>query len=69
LDKLEAAFRNIYAALDEIDTYKLKALDSMQQTVCALGKELEVANERIGRIRRDGEQPTAEERSSGELTL
>ena len=71
LEKLQAAFRNIYAALDEIDTYKLKALDSMQQTVTALGKELATANERLTRMHREDEQAVSAGSgpASGELTL
>ena len=33
LEKLQAAFTNIYATMDEIDTFKVKALDNMQKTV------------------------------------
>ena len=71
LQKLQTAFRNIYAALDEIDTYKLKALDSMQQTVNALGKEIETANDRLARIHGDDGQRAAVTAAapSGELTL
>ena len=29
IEKLQAAFQNIYATMDEIDTFKLKALDNM----------------------------------------
>jgi uncharacterized protein YaaN involved in tellurite resistance len=36
LTKLQAAFDNIYATMDEIDAYKLKALDTMSQTIGAL---------------------------------
>ena len=33
IEKLQAAFQNIYATMDEIDTFKLKALDNMATTV------------------------------------
>jgi uncharacterized protein YaaN involved in tellurite resistance len=36
LTKLQAAFDNVYATMDEIDAYKLKALDTMSQTIGAL---------------------------------
>ena len=36
LDKLQTAFDNIYATMDEIDTFKVAALDSMQKTVDGL---------------------------------
>jgi uncharacterized protein YaaN involved in tellurite resistance len=63
LEKLQVAFRNIYAALDEIDTYKLKALDSMQVTVTALGRELETARTHLDRMHEE------EGASAGELSL
>jgi uncharacterized protein YaaN involved in tellurite resistance len=38
--KLQAAFDNVYATMDEIDGFKLKALDSMAQTVNALSAQV-----------------------------
>jgi uncharacterized protein YaaN involved in tellurite resistance len=40
VEKLQAAFANIYATMDMIDAYKLQALDSMQKTVDALSGEV-----------------------------
>ncbi|MET1754554.1 toxic anion resistance protein [Novosphingobium sp. RD2P27] len=40
LETLSRAFQNIYATMDSIDTFKLKALDSMKQTVTALESEV-----------------------------
>lgn len=40
LEKLQAAFNNVYAAMDQIDTFKLQALDNMKQTVNALTVEV-----------------------------
>jgi uncharacterized protein YaaN involved in tellurite resistance len=40
VEKLQAAFANVYAAMDDIDTYKLQALESMKQTVDALSTEV-----------------------------
>src|SRR5262245_19428816 len=40
LDKLQTAFDNIYATMDEIDTFKVAALDNMQKTVTALSTEI-----------------------------
>jgi uncharacterized protein YaaN involved in tellurite resistance len=51
LDKLTAAFDNIYATMDEIDTFKLKALDSMQQTVTALQTEIDRSKTYTDRVR------------------
>jgi len=36
LSKLQAAFANIYATMDEIDTFKIQALETMEKTVTAL---------------------------------
>jgi uncharacterized protein YaaN involved in tellurite resistance len=59
LDKLQTAFKNIYATMDEIDTFKVKALDSMQQTVTALTAEVTKSQAYIDRVR------AAEERGPG----
>ncbi len=49
LAKLQAAFANIYATIDEIDTFKVAALDSMQQTVSALSTEVATAQAHLDR--------------------
>jgi uncharacterized protein YaaN involved in tellurite resistance len=41
LGKLQAAFSNIYATMDEIDDFKLKALDNLSKTIDALSTEIE----------------------------
>jgi uncharacterized protein YaaN involved in tellurite resistance len=43
LARLQAAFEAIYATMDEIDTFKGKALDNLSQTVGALNTQLEAA--------------------------
>jgi uncharacterized protein YaaN involved in tellurite resistance len=50
--KLQSAFANIYATMDEIDTFKLKALDSMAKTVTALSAELDKSQAYVDRVRR-----------------
>jgi uncharacterized protein YaaN involved in tellurite resistance len=40
IEKLQAAFNNIYATIDAIDTFKLAALDSMKTTIDSLSKEI-----------------------------
>jgi uncharacterized protein YaaN involved in tellurite resistance len=40
IEKLQAAFANIYATIDTIDASKLQALDTMRQTIDALSKEV-----------------------------
>jgi uncharacterized protein YaaN involved in tellurite resistance len=51
LAKLQAAFQNIYATMDEIDTFKVKALDTMQQTVTALSAEITKSQAYLDRVR------------------
>jgi len=51
LDKLKAAFQNIYATMDEIDTFKVAALDNMQKTVTALSEEITKSQAYIDRVR------------------
>jgi uncharacterized protein YaaN involved in tellurite resistance len=49
LETLQRAFQNIYETMDAIDTFKLKALDSMKTTVNALGQEVEKSKGYIAR--------------------
>jgi uncharacterized protein YaaN involved in tellurite resistance len=49
LAKLQAAFDNIYATMDEIDTFKLKALDNMSKTVDALTTQIQKSQAYIER--------------------
>ena len=51
LAKLQAAFTNIYATMDEIDTFKVAALDSMQKTVTALSSEITKSQSYLDRVR------------------
>uniref|UniRef100_UPI0035CB57A0 toxic anion resistance protein n=1 Tax=uncultured Sphingomonas sp. TaxID=158754 RepID=UPI0035CB57A0 len=48
-ETLQRAFQNIYDTMDAIDTFKLKALDSMKTTVNALGTEVEKSRGYIAR--------------------
>ena len=47
--KLQAAFDNVYATLDEIDAYKLKALDTMAQTSDTLKTQIDKAQPFVDR--------------------
>ena len=47
VEKLQAAFDNIYATIDAIDTFKLAALDSMRQTIESLSREVARASASI----------------------
>ena len=49
LETLQRAFQNIYDTMDEVDTFKLRALDSMKQTVTALNQEVEKSKGYIAR--------------------
>jgi uncharacterized protein YaaN involved in tellurite resistance len=49
LQKLQNAFDNIYATMDEIDSFKLKALDNMSQTVSALTTQIQKAQTYLDR--------------------
>ena len=51
LARLQKAFQNIYATMDEIDTFKIKALDNMERTIDALSTEIEKSQAYIDRVR------------------
>ena len=51
LGKLQNAFDNVYATMDEIDTFKVAALDTMQKTVTALSTEIDKSQAYIDRVR------------------
>ena len=59
--KLQAAFDNVFATMDAIDTYRAQAVDSMAQTVTALEGQIERAKPYLERTRRGetsgGNQP------------
>jgi uncharacterized protein YaaN involved in tellurite resistance len=49
METLSRAFQNIYDTMDSIDTFKLKALDSMKQTVTTLEGEITKSKAYIAR--------------------
>ena len=51
LAKLQAAFSNIYATMDEIDTFKVQALGTMHKTVTALSAEIIKSQAYLDRVR------------------
>ncbi|PEQ13692.1 toxic anion resistance protein [Novosphingobium sp. PC22D] len=55
LETLSRAFQNIYDTMDSIDTFKLKALDSMKQTVTALEGEIGKSKAYIARAQGQAE--------------
>ena len=69
VEQLQKAFQNIYQALDEIDTYKVAALDTMQKTVDALGQEIAEAQKHLDRMHEEEGGGAVEAAPSNELTL
>ena len=55
LETLSRAFQNIYDTMDSIDTFKLKALDNMKQTVTALEGEVGKSKAYIARAQGQAE--------------
>jgi uncharacterized protein YaaN involved in tellurite resistance len=49
LETLQRAFQNIYDTMDNIDTFKVKALENMKQTVTTLSTEVEKSKGYIAR--------------------
>jgi len=49
LETLQRAFQNIYETMDQIDRFKVQALDSMKQTVDTLSSEVEKSKGYIAR--------------------
>ncbi len=58
IDSLKRAFADIYATMDDMATYKIKALENMKQTVDALNGEVHKAQTYLDRVR--GEKTQAE---------
>jgi uncharacterized protein YaaN involved in tellurite resistance len=50
IDKLQAAFNNIYQTMDSIDTFKVAALDSMKATITTLDSEVAKAQTYLARV-------------------
>lgn len=62
LEKLQSAFTNIYATMDEIDTFKVAALDSMQKTVTALSAQVVKSEAYLERVKANEPKSSAVER-------
>jgi uncharacterized protein YaaN involved in tellurite resistance len=50
IDKLEAAFTNVYQTMDAIDAFKAQALQSMQATINTLTAEVQKAQQYLERV-------------------
>jgi uncharacterized protein YaaN involved in tellurite resistance len=59
LPQLQAAFQNIYATMDSIDDFKLKALDTMAATIGTLESEVVKSRDYLDRARRQDQQFTS----------
>jgi len=51
VDKLQQAFDNVFATMDMISDYKVKALDNMQRTVDALTSQVERSRSYLDQVR------------------
>jgi uncharacterized protein YaaN involved in tellurite resistance len=51
IEKLQAAFDNVYATMDEIDAYKLKSIDAMAKTAATITAQINKAQPYLDRAR------------------
>jgi uncharacterized protein YaaN involved in tellurite resistance len=58
LPQLQAAFQNIYATMDAIDTFKVEALDTMAATIGTLETEVGKSREYLDRVKNQNPQVT-----------
>jgi uncharacterized protein YaaN involved in tellurite resistance len=58
LPELQAAFANIYATMDAIDSFKVEALDNMATTIGTLETEVGKSREYLDRVQRQNPQVT-----------
>jgi uncharacterized protein YaaN involved in tellurite resistance len=59
LKQLQSAFANVYQAMDMVSDYKVKALDTMRQTVATLSTEVEKARTYLDRVQGETVAATA----------
>jgi uncharacterized protein YaaN involved in tellurite resistance len=69
VEKLQAAFANIYTTIDMIDRYKVEALDSMQKTIDALNGEVSKAQSYLQRAHGAASVEIAGSAGGDDLTL
>ena len=67
METLQRAFQNIYDTMDEVDAFKLRALDSMKQTVTTLSAEVEKSKGYIARA--EGQAEAARQVQGREQSL
>jgi uncharacterized protein YaaN involved in tellurite resistance len=68
METLQRAFQNIYDTMDAVDTFKVKALGAMKQTVDSLSTEIEKSKGYIARAE-GAQQGKAEPGESPLLSL
>jgi uncharacterized protein YaaN involved in tellurite resistance len=56
LPQLQAAFQNIYATMDAIDSFKVQALDTMAATIGTLETEVSKSREYLERVERQDQR-------------
>ncbi len=59
MEELKAAFTNIYATMDSIDEFKLKALDNMSTTIGVLETEVAKSKEYLDRVQQHDRRDAA----------
>lgn len=69
VEKLQAAFNNVYATIDTIDTFKAAALDAMKKTIDSLSAEVARAQVYVERARAAELAMADAENLGTELTL
>ncbi|MEJ2578882.1 MAG: toxic anion resistance protein [Kineosporiaceae bacterium] len=67
LPQLQAAFQNIYATMDAIDTFKVQALDNMAATIGTLEGEVVKSKDYLDRANRQNPQVSAGSLDLGQL--
>ena len=60
LAQLQKAFQNIYMTMDEIDSFKVKALDNMETTINSLETELDKSRAYVNRARAISDKDAAD---------
>jgi uncharacterized protein YaaN involved in tellurite resistance len=65
IEKLQAAFANVYQTMDAIDSFKAQALDSMQTTITTLETEIGKAQPYVTRVRQSDQRPDVGELDIG----
>lgn len=69
LQSLQRAWDNVFAALDQIDTYKLRALEAMKVTVSQLTDQVERSQSHVERLHESAAKQVASGPSGGGLRL